>query len=69
MLNRIAELDPQLHAFALVTPDLALKQASEADKRLGRGEGGPLTGVPLALKVRNESCFASSFSVFFLTIL
>src|SRR4029077_10941674 len=26
------------------------KQADEADKKLGRGEGGPLTGIPMAVK-------------------
>ncbi len=52
ILNRIDEIDPELHSFLRVTPELALNQASEADLRL-RGIGaapGPLTGIPALIK-------------------
>ena len=49
-LHRIEDLDPHLHAFLTSTPDVALLQAREADRRIARGEAGPLTGIPMALK-------------------
>jgi aspartyl-tRNA(Asn)/glutamyl-tRNA(Gln) amidotransferase subunit A len=39
-----------LNAFVLETPDVARAMARAADKRVARGEGGPLEGVPLAIK-------------------
>jgi len=50
-LQRIAELDPALHAFITVTGDLALEQARTAAAELAAGhDRGPLHGVPVALK-------------------
>src|SRR5258708_9921902 len=50
-LDRIREVDDTVKAFTLVTDDLALKQAEEADRRLRDGENvTPLTGIPLAIK-------------------
>ncbi len=49
-LERIARHDEQLNAFITVTERQALAQAEAADKRLAAGEGGPLTGVPIAHK-------------------
>src|SRR4029079_6735632 len=50
-LDRIARLDPTLHAFLSVTGDLALAQARTAADELARGrDRGPLHGVPIGLK-------------------
>ncbi len=51
MLERVAALDPKLHAYATVTADLALRQAKAADAEIGAGRvRGPLHGVPIAVK-------------------
>ena len=50
-LDRIRAVDDKVKAFTLVTDDLALQQASEADRRLKSGVAlSPLTGIPLAIK-------------------
>jgi aspartyl-tRNA(Asn)/glutamyl-tRNA(Gln) amidotransferase subunit A len=50
-LDRIARVDPTLHAFITVTGELALEQARTAADELQRGhDRGPLHGVPIALK-------------------
>jgi aspartyl-tRNA(Asn)/glutamyl-tRNA(Gln) amidotransferase subunit A len=50
-LDRIREVEPKVNAFTLVTDDLAMKQAREADQRLASGENlYPLTGIPIAIK-------------------
>jgi aspartyl-tRNA(Asn)/glutamyl-tRNA(Gln) amidotransferase subunit A len=50
-LDRIAAVDPQVHAFLHVAPDEALAAARAVDQRRSAGEPlGPLAGVPLALK-------------------
>jgi aspartyl-tRNA(Asn)/glutamyl-tRNA(Gln) amidotransferase subunit A len=50
LLGRIERLAPELNAFIAVTADRALDDARRADERLAKGEGGPLTGVPIAHK-------------------
>ncbi|WP_303645851.1 Asp-tRNA(Asn)/Glu-tRNA(Gln) amidotransferase subunit GatA [Nocardioides potassii] len=50
-LDRIAEVDGDVHAFLQVDRDGALAQAAESDARRSRGEArGPLDGVPIAVK-------------------
>jgi aspartyl-tRNA(Asn)/glutamyl-tRNA(Gln) amidotransferase subunit A len=50
-LDRIRKVEPEVKAFTLVTDDLALKQAQEADRRIASGENlSPLTGIPIAIK-------------------
>ena len=39
-----------LNAYVLATPELALAQARESDKRLKVGDARPLEGVPLGIK-------------------
>jgi aspartyl-tRNA(Asn)/glutamyl-tRNA(Gln) amidotransferase subunit A len=49
-LDRIARHNSQLNAYITVDPARSLAQARAADERLARGEGGPLTGIPIAHK-------------------
>ncbi|MEI8082568.1 MAG: Asp-tRNA(Asn)/Glu-tRNA(Gln) amidotransferase subunit GatA [Actinomycetes bacterium] len=50
-LDRIAAVDPAVHAFLHVDTDGALAQAQAVDDRRAAGEPlGPLAGVPIALK-------------------
>ena len=50
-LDRIAQVDPAVHAFLHVDGERALTRAAAVDAKIGRGEPvGPLAGVPLALK-------------------
>jgi len=49
-LARIEALDPGLNSFITVDTAGALTAALRADARLTRGEGGPLTGIPIAHK-------------------
>jgi aspartyl-tRNA(Asn)/glutamyl-tRNA(Gln) amidotransferase subunit A len=52
VLARIADVEPQVHAFIDVTAELALEQACTAQAVLDRdpGRAPVLTGVPIALK-------------------
>jgi aspartyl-tRNA(Asn)/glutamyl-tRNA(Gln) amidotransferase subunit A len=50
-LARSEKLGPTLNAYARLTPDLALEQATAAEKEIHRGHyRGPLHGVPYAAK-------------------
>ena len=50
VIKRIVEVDNQVKAYLTVTPESALKQAREADRRRAAGEDHPLLGIPLAIK-------------------
>ncbi len=49
-LERIEQLEPRLKAFTTVTPEVALKQADQADARIAGGDFTPLTGIPALMK-------------------
>ena len=49
-LERIDRYGEELGAFVEVTPDLARREASAADRRLAAGDRSPLLGLPLAFK-------------------
>ncbi|OLC25965.1 MAG: aspartyl/glutamyl-tRNA amidotransferase subunit A [Chloroflexi bacterium 13_1_40CM_65_17] len=49
-VERIDHVDHLVKAFLRFTPELYERQADDADEKLKRGEGGPLTGIPLAVK-------------------
>ena len=51
VLARIDALDPELNAFATLTPELALEAARAAEKSVVAGEQlGDLHGVPVTIK-------------------
>lgn len=50
-LERLEKLGPKLNAVVLVTRELALKEAREADKEIAAGKyRGPLHGIPYGVK-------------------
>jgi len=49
-LARIEKLNPALNAFITIDAEKSLAQADAADRRLTSGQGGPLTGIPVAQK-------------------
>lgn len=49
-LEAIDRLDPGIHAWVFVDPEIALSRAAEADRKLARGASGPLCGVPIGIK-------------------
>jgi aspartyl-tRNA(Asn)/glutamyl-tRNA(Gln) amidotransferase subunit A len=55
VLDRIEETHGKLNAFvALRDRDALLDDARRAEARIGKGEGGPLEGVPLGVKDRED---------------
>jgi aspartyl-tRNA(Asn)/glutamyl-tRNA(Gln) amidotransferase subunit A len=50
-LRRIDAMDPKIHSFITVDPELAHRQARAVDQRIAAGESpGRLAGLPVALK-------------------
>ena len=47
LLKRIQEVDPKIKAYLTVTEEEAMKEAQEADRRIGAGKAAPLTGIPI----------------------
>ncbi len=54
-LERVARLSDEVGAFVTVTDDLALDRAREIEALVREGEGGPLLGVPTAVKDLNQT--------------
>ncbi len=50
VFDRIEQVDGRVGAFITLNQEKALQQADEAGKKLARGEGGPLCGIPLSIK-------------------
>lgn len=48
-LRKIKEQNGEINAYLEIFDD-AIKQAEEADEKIKKGEAGPLTGIPLAIK-------------------
>ena len=49
-LDQIERLNPAIRAWVHVAPDLALRGAEAADRKLATGQGGALCGVPIGVK-------------------
>lgn len=50
VLERVDAVDERVKAYVTLSGEAALKQAGDADRAIGAGESGPLTGVPMMLK-------------------
>ncbi len=50
VLSRIEQVEPRVGAYITLTPELALKQAGQADEAISQGRIGPLTGIPMGIK-------------------
>jgi aspartyl-tRNA(Asn)/glutamyl-tRNA(Gln) amidotransferase subunit A len=49
-LDRIGTVEERVKSFVTLTPELAMQQAEQADRKLANGSGGPLTGIPVQVK-------------------
>lgn len=49
-LQRIEQVEPQIHSYLHVMTDVALGQAAAADVRIENGDVEEMTGIPIALK-------------------
>ena len=49
-LERIKKYDAELKSYLRLTEELAIRMAEDADKKLARGAGDALTGIPLGIK-------------------
>lgn len=50
VLERIDAVDQTIGAYITVSAESAINQAEAADARIARGDIGPLTGIPVAIK-------------------
>jgi aspartyl-tRNA(Asn)/glutamyl-tRNA(Gln) amidotransferase subunit A len=50
VLDRIRAVDGKIGAYITVLEEQALEAAAQADERIAKGDGGPMTGVPIAVK-------------------
>jgi aspartyl-tRNA(Asn)/glutamyl-tRNA(Gln) amidotransferase subunit A len=49
-LEHIEDTDDRVKAYLRLTEEIGAQQADAADRTLRAGEGGPLTGIPMAVK-------------------
>ena len=49
-LDRISNIEGNIHSFVSVTADTAIEQAKSADNMISKGLQGTLTGIPMQLK-------------------
>ena len=49
-LDRIGQVEDRIKSFVTLTPELALRQAEQADRRIAAGKAAPLTGIPAQIK-------------------
>ena len=49
-LDRIQQVEERVKSYVTVTPEVALRQAEEADRRIAAGDAVPLTGIPVQVK-------------------
>jgi aspartyl-tRNA(Asn)/glutamyl-tRNA(Gln) amidotransferase subunit A len=50
VIKRVEQIEGKIKAFTTFSPDIALKDASEADSIIKDGAGGQLTGIPMQIK-------------------
>jgi aspartyl-tRNA(Asn)/glutamyl-tRNA(Gln) amidotransferase subunit A len=50
VLDRISHIDGNINAYITVEPKSVIAQARLADQEIAKGNIGPLTGIPLAIK-------------------
>src|SRR5512136_447685 len=51
VLARIEEINPKVHAYCTVVPEMAREAAKKAEAAvMGKGKLGPLHGVPVSIK-------------------
>ena len=50
VFDRIEEVEDKVGAYITLVKDRAMADASDADEMIRQGNGGPLTGIPLAIK-------------------
>lgn len=55
VLEQVERLQAALHSFITVLADTALREAAAAEAAVGRGQLGPLHGVPIAVKDNIET--------------
>ncbi len=48
--QRIEKVDGKLHAYTYLCREEAMREAERADARIQKGDIGPLTGIPIAIK-------------------
>jgi len=50
VFDRVQQVEDRIHSYITLLPELAMKQAQEADDRIRKGDFGRLTGIPVAIK-------------------